>query len=369
MFHEEEILDDLLNNVFEELLNLPFNIQTSRGISSEQIGALLVLKNPRARLSRTETKGKPFSALGELLWYLAGSNDLNFIKYYIQFYEEEELWEEDSKGEKVIYGGYGPRFFDTRGHNQFRNIIDLLKESPNARRAVIQLFDADDLAQKHKDIPCTCTMQFMIRNGELNMYTNMRSNDAFLGLPHDVFAFTMIQEIVARSLEIKLGTYYHAVGSLHLYKKHRKKARQYLNEGLQSTKAVSIHKDECDPELMFQDYEDIPSTLIGESWISENLWKFMALEEDEKEPFMIYIGNLGGDPDNVNKIHDDFQECYAGNWDELWSDTRRNFAENLFDEIYEVPENIQHYIDYQKFSNDLFMSDYWEVDGHVFRNL
>jgi len=67
------------------------------------------------------------------------------------------------------------------------------------------------------------------------MFTNMRSNDAFLGLPHDVFAFTMIQEIFARTLGVKLGTYKHAVGSLHLYRKNRKAARQYLKEGWQST--------------------------------------------------------------------------------------------------------------------------------------
>ncbi len=131
--------------------------------------------------------------------------------------------------------------------------------------------------------------------------------------------------------------------------------------------AISIHKDECDPELMFQDYEDIPRFLIGESWISEHLWQFMELEE--KEPFMIYVENMGCDLDDFDQVYEDFQECYSGNWDENWSDTRRNFAENLFDEIYEVPENIQNYIDYEKFTNDLFMSDYWEVDGHVFRNI
>ena len=59
--------------------------------------------------------------------------------------------------------------------------------------------------------------------------------------------------------------------------------------------AVSIHNDECDPELMFQDYEDIPNQLIGESWISESLWQYMELEEDEKEPIMIYVENLGCD--------------------------------------------------------------------------
>lgn len=37
----------------------------------------------------------------------------------------------------------------------------------------------------------------------------MRSNDAYLGFPHDVFFFTMIQELVARSLGIRVGDYHH----------------------------------------------------------------------------------------------------------------------------------------------------------------
>ena len=52
----------------------------------------------------------------------------------------------------------------------------------------------------------------------------MRSNDAFLGLPHDVFCFTMLQEIVARTLSIEVGNYKHVVGSLHLYEQ-RMRAR------------------------------------------------------------------------------------------------------------------------------------------------
>ena len=60
----------------------------------------------------------------------------------------------------------------------------------------------------------------------------MRSNDAFKGLPHDVFCFTMLQEIFARTLGVHVGVYKHAVGSLHLYDKDRQKANQYLKEGI-----------------------------------------------------------------------------------------------------------------------------------------
>lgn len=62
----------------------------------------------------------------------------------------------------------------------------------------------------------------------------MRSNDAYLGLPHDVFCFTMLQEIVARSLSHEIGTYRHFVGSMHLYDRDRDHASELISEGYQS---------------------------------------------------------------------------------------------------------------------------------------
>jgi thymidylate synthase len=163
---------------------------------------------------------------------LAKTNDLDFIKYYIPEYRYA------SDDGKTVYGGYGPRLFAMRGkYNQVGRIIRILRRKPDSRQAVIQLFDAEDLLKKRNDIPCTCTLQFLLRGGKLHLYTNMRSNDAFKGLPHDVFCFTMLQEI-ARTLGVHVGVYKHAVGSLHLYDKDRQKANQYLKEGWQSNEAM-----------------------------------------------------------------------------------------------------------------------------------
>ena len=93
-------------------------------------------------------------------------------------------------------------------------MLSLLRDKSTSRRAVIQVFDAVDLTKPHKDIPCTCTLQLLLRDRRLHMLASMRSNDVFKGLPHDVFAFTMLQEIMARSLGVEIGTYKHAVGSL-----------------------------------------------------------------------------------------------------------------------------------------------------------
>lgn len=134
-------------------------ITATKGPTVELTGVLLELTNPLARMSRTETRGKPFSCLSELCWYLAKTNDLGFISYYIPDYK-------NYADGKVIFGGYGPRIFDWKGQNQLANVAKILKKKESSRQAVIQLFDATDLVEQHKDIPCTGTMQFMIRNGK-----------------------------------------------------------------------------------------------------------------------------------------------------------------------------------------------------------
>src|SRR4051794_26260593 len=77
-----ETLDDLLRDLIGALVSTGQPIRPTKGEAVELVGVLVELVNPRARLSRTETRGRPFSCLGELCWYLSGSNDLDFIKYY-----------------------------------------------------------------------------------------------------------------------------------------------------------------------------------------------------------------------------------------------------------------------------------------------
>lgn len=227
----ETTVDDLMRAVIEEIQRHGERISPTKGDAVELTGVLLELTNPRARLSQTETRGKPYSCLGELCWYLAKTNDLSFIFYYLPQYKKFADGDE-------IFGGYGPRLFNWKGTDQFSNVISLLKRNPDSRKAVIQLFDSQDIVVEHKDVPCTCTMQFMLRGGSLHMFTNMRSNDALWGVAHDFFCFTMLQEIIARDLGVELGTYKHAVGSLHLYDESIETAKRFLAEGWQSTEAT-----------------------------------------------------------------------------------------------------------------------------------
>src|SRR5205085_10094410 len=82
-------LDDLMNDTLTELLKHPCDIDVTKGkLVCEMVGTVLKLTNPLARISVAETRGKPFSAIGELLWYLSKRDDLEFITYYIERYKE-----------------------------------------------------------------------------------------------------------------------------------------------------------------------------------------------------------------------------------------------------------------------------------------
>jgi thymidylate synthase len=249
MFITGDTLDDLLRRTFEKILKDGVWVTATRGRNKELCCVLLKLTNPLARLSHTEKRGKVFSALGELAWYLSGRNDEEFITYYIDRYKDEV--EEDG----TIHGAYGPRMFSNNTVRQFDTVINLLRDKPSSRRAVIQLFHADDLRGSYKDVPCTCSLQLIARSGRLHMSAVMRSNDAYYGLPHDVFAFTMIQELAARSLGYELGTYSHYAGSLHIYDKFIDSAKQYIEEGWQD-----------------REYAAMPKMPDGDPWFSVQTW-------------------------------------------------------------------------------------------------
>lgn len=230
-------IDDLLNKAYTHVLHDGVHISPTNGPATELFGVLFQLTRPQSRISRSQNRERVFSALGELLWYLSGSDDPAHISYYVSYYKNPEV----SHQGRVI-GAYGPRLLNFDEVNQLETAIATLRRNPESRNAVIQLFDHEDPT---RHAPCTLALQFAVREGKLMMMTTMRSNDLFLGFPHDLFAFTMLQEIVARSLGVELGHYYHSVGSLHLYDEKIASAEQYLNEGW--------HDDVAMPAMPSQD--------------------------------------------------------------------------------------------------------------------
>lgn len=78
-----ESVDDLLNEVHQAILNNGIWNTPTKGANIEILGVYLILTDPRRRISRTESRSKMISGLGELLWYLSAQNELTFIRHFI----------------------------------------------------------------------------------------------------------------------------------------------------------------------------------------------------------------------------------------------------------------------------------------------
>lgn len=63
----------------------------------------------------------------------------------------------------------------------------------------------------------------------------------------------------------------------------------------------------------------------------------------------------------------DFEESYEGEM------TTREFAEQMAEELFSsvnnLPQFVMTYFDYEKWERDLFMGDYWESNGYIFRSI
>lgn len=208
-----EAFDALFEILSKQNLNMPSRAGTVVG---EILNAHVEIADPTRGIVQSKIRKMPIRyAVGELLWYLSGSNKVTDIAKYSSF------WEDLTDDGETLNSAYGHRILHKFGFNQWEHVKKLLTKDPYSRQAVIHIKDPSPIPSK--DVPCTIALQFHIRQGVLSLTTYMRSNDIWLGFPFDVFAFTAMQVKMAMELGVELGTYTHIAGSLHLYGKDAEK--------------------------------------------------------------------------------------------------------------------------------------------------
>lgn len=125
----------------------------------------------------------------------------------------------------IFYGAYGRRIYQ-----QVKEVIKKLKNDRDSRQAVITLWSPllDNMSGM-KDYPCTVALHFAIYQNKLSMNVVMRSNDAWLGTPYDIFQFTQLQWSICHSLGVSPGKYTHTAWSLHLYETNFDAVEEFIS--------------------------------------------------------------------------------------------------------------------------------------------
>lgn len=125
----------------------------------------------------------------------------------------------------------------------------------------------------------------------------------------------------------------------------------------------ALHADEKHPELMFQDFQNMPEAFYCESGISaETFGKindyYNLCQYYDKAAVDAYI-------DDNNGYMDGFENAFCGEYDD-----ETDFAMQMkpFDEIEsEIGYQYANDFDYEAYARDLFISEYSYNNGYVFR--
>jgi len=218
----DPIIGNNFNDIYKELIRavLQGNQVSPRGqLTYELTPGIFELTDIRKSLLTLEARklAYKFNA-AEKLCYITGNSGEDILPKYApniaKFINPET---------KKFDGSYGPRLI-----KQYQYVLDLLKRDPDTRQALLTVNNFHDDLHESLDIPCTLSLQFLIRNNKLNLIVNMRSNDLLWGTPYDVSQFTFIQECFACLLGIEPGSYIHNAGSMHIYQRDEETFKKIL---------------------------------------------------------------------------------------------------------------------------------------------
>lgn len=126
--------------------------------------------------------------------------------------------------------------------------------------------------------------------------------------------------------------------------------------------ARAMHSNEHDPELMIQDIDGLPRSLVSEHGIDDMLWELLEMDEYDQKKAIAYI-DYYGKPSN---LEDAVSKCYGQ------YESEKDFAVfyandvNGWDKVMENAGIPYYCFDYEAYANSLFSSGFTFTDGWVF---
>jgi thymidylate synthase len=192
-------------------------IESRGGVTIEHTGVTILVEDPTEyMLPIGVNRGVNVKlAAVEALQLLSGNGDAELLKRASPQYSDVLI-----NPDNLTYGSYG-----LRTRYQVEHVWRELYNHPESRRAILSIWREQDLTHDG-DRPCTLTLQYLIRNDQLESHVSMRSNDVWLGTPYDVFMFSQLQLSLAAQLGVGVGKYVHHIGSLHIYERNFDAASQ-----------------------------------------------------------------------------------------------------------------------------------------------
>ena len=202
------------------------------------------------------------SIVHELLWFLQGSSDNNWLKA-----RGVSIWDEWAREDGDLGPVYGVQWRSwptpEGGHiDQIADVIKTLKTNPDSRRIIVSAWNVADLS-KMALMPCHAFFQFYVapsdvpgQPGKLSCQLYQRSADIFLGVPFNIASYALLTHMVAQQCGLAVGDFIWTGGDCHIYSNHHEQVELQLTRSAFPAPTLHIKRKPASVfEYEFEDFE------------------------------------------------------------------------------------------------------------------
>jgi thymidylate synthase len=168
------------------------------------------------------------SIIHELLWFIQGSTNIQYLKENgVSIWDE---WADENGDLGPVYGKQWRNWQGADGSvtDQLAELITTIQKNPDSRRMIISAWNVADLPRMAL-MPCHTLFQFYVADGKLSCQLYQRSADAFLGVPFNIASYALLTMMIAQVCGLQYGDFVHSFGDLHLYNNHLEQANLQLS--------------------------------------------------------------------------------------------------------------------------------------------
>ncbi len=198
------------------------------------------------------------SIIIELLWFLQGSTNNNWLKE-----RGVSIWDEWAKEDGELGPIYGYQWRSWPAPNgehvdQISQLMDQIKNNPDSRRLIVSAWNVAEIPRMALP-PCHAFFQFYVADGKLSCQLYQRSADIFLGVPFNIASYALLTHMIAQQTGLTPGEVIWTGGDCHLYTNHMEQVKLQLSREPLELPQLAIRRQ---PASIFEyEYEDFE--LVG----------------------------------------------------------------------------------------------------------
>lgn len=195
------------------------------------------------------------SIIYELLWFLRGDTNIQFLKD-----NKVSIWDEwaDTKGDLgPIYGKQWRSWASKDGKtiDQLTNVVDAIRKQPHSRRLIVSAWNVGELSEMALP-PCHLLFQFYVGDGKVSCQLYQRSADAFLGVPFNIASYALLTHMIAQQTQLEAGEFIWTGGDCHIYRNHFDQVQLQLTRHPYPLPKLIIHRQPATLfDYHFEDFE------------------------------------------------------------------------------------------------------------------